>query len=268
MPSSICGGANLVNCQLRNVPDVSLLADPFQPGYSTYVGGVAITEGGTSLSAPLWAAFTALVNNGRAAAALRPLGFFSPLIYQIGTNVFSPTFSYADTFHDVTLGSNAPPIDPTHYVASASYDLATGWGSFNGTNGANNNGLYNFLIQATVAPPCAGNPQAISVSSIPQKTDSNDMSYLVSITNNDSVGCGPSEFELTAVLPAGMPYSFHQNTVTVSAGHIASTSLTMSPDPELKHFSFTVKAANTKDPSDAGEAQATYQSVKGATPKN
>ncbi len=48
----------------RNVPDVSLNADP-ATGYSIYFGGSFTVVGGTSTAAPLWAGFTALVNQQR-----------------------------------------------------------------------------------------------------------------------------------------------------------------------------------------------------------
>src|SRR5205823_3747531 len=45
----------------RNVLDVSLNADP-NTGYAIYTRGAWFVYGGTSCAAPLWAAFTALVN--------------------------------------------------------------------------------------------------------------------------------------------------------------------------------------------------------------
>ena len=48
----------------RNVPDVSLNADP-NTGYSIYYDGQWTIYGGTSCAAPLWAAFTACVNQER-----------------------------------------------------------------------------------------------------------------------------------------------------------------------------------------------------------
>ena len=50
----------------RNVPDVALNADP-DTGYSIYFDGQWQLYGGTSCAAPLWAAFTACINQQRAA---------------------------------------------------------------------------------------------------------------------------------------------------------------------------------------------------------
>ena len=57
----------------RNVPDVSLNADP-NSGYAIYYNGGWVVYGGTSCAAPLWSAFTALVNQKLAAGRQQPAG--------------------------------------------------------------------------------------------------------------------------------------------------------------------------------------------------
>jgi subtilase family serine protease len=104
----------------RDVPDVSLNADP-NTGYSIYVAGAAEVIGGTSAAAPLWAAYTALINQQRALNGLGTLGFLNPLIYPIGASS-----SYTTDFHDVTSGNNL------FYQAGIGYDDVTGYGSFVG----------------------------------------------------------------------------------------------------------------------------------------
>ncbi len=106
---------------MRSVPDVALESDP-ETGYSVYIGGQWNVYGGTSAAAPLWAGFTALVNQQRTAAGEAPVGFLNPTIYQIGASSV-----YTADFHDVTNGNNL------YYPATAGYDNATGWGSFNGS---------------------------------------------------------------------------------------------------------------------------------------
>lgn len=106
---------------LRNLPDVALDADP-NTGYAYYVAGQWGDVGGTSVAAPLWAAFTALVNQQRAKYGYQPLGFPNPMIYQIGKGK-----DYSLGFHDVNDNSTN-----LFYHATTGYDNATGWGSFNG----------------------------------------------------------------------------------------------------------------------------------------
>ncbi len=107
----------------RNVPDISLNADQYTY-YSIYYNGQWTGFGGTSCAAPLWAAFTALVNQKRAGLGSSPLGFPNPAIYRLATSS-----AYANDFHDIADGSTN-----LFYPAVTGYDDATGWGSFNGAN--------------------------------------------------------------------------------------------------------------------------------------
>jgi kumamolisin len=120
----------------RNVPDVSMDADP-NSGYSAYIGGQWYVVGGTSCAAPLWAAFTALVNQQRALAGKSTLGFANPALYAIGMGANGAT-----DFHDIADNSTN-----LVYPAVTGYDLATGWGSFNGVN------LLADLAGSTISAP-------------------------------------------------------------------------------------------------------------------
>ena len=120
----------------RNVPDVSLDADP-NTGYSVYFGGQWTIYGGTSCAAPLWAGFTALVNQKRVAAGSGTLGFANTPLYNLAA-----TSAYATDFHDIADGSTN-----LYYPAVTGYDDATGLGTFNGAN------LLADLSGGTSAPP-------------------------------------------------------------------------------------------------------------------
>jgi kumamolisin len=123
IPSWQKGVTTSASATMRNVPDVSLNADQYT-GYSIYYKGGWRTYGGTSCAAPLWAAFTARVNQQRVASGMTTLGFANPSIYQIATSA-----QYATDFHDIADGSTN-----LSYRAVSGYDNATGWGSFNGAN--------------------------------------------------------------------------------------------------------------------------------------
>ena len=108
---------NYGSVTMRNTPDVALTAD------NVYVraDGRDLRVGGTSCASPLWAGFTALINQ-QAAYYHQPLvGFFNPTVYGIGLGS-----KYGVSFHDITSGNNGTQ---THYPAVAGYDLATGWGT-------------------------------------------------------------------------------------------------------------------------------------------
>lgn len=111
---------------MRNVPDVALTADNI---YVKYNSGGSGNFGGTSCAAPLWAAFTALVNQQNAAMSRPPAGFVNPTVYSIGKSA-----NYAADFHDITTGNNFWNSSPTNFPAVAGYDLCTGWGTPNGSN--------------------------------------------------------------------------------------------------------------------------------------
>ena len=121
--SGVISAASKGSTTARNVPDVALNSDP-ATGYAIYSGGAWQSFGGTSCAAPLWAAFTALVNQRRVAAGASLLGFPNPAIYNIGKGT-----RYSSDFHDIADGSTN-----LKYPAVTGYDDATGWGTFNGAN--------------------------------------------------------------------------------------------------------------------------------------
>ncbi len=106
---------------MRNMPDVAMVADNT---FEVENNGEQLWVGGTSISAPLWAAFTALVNQQATAQGGQPVGFINPVLYALGKNP-----SYRAYFHDVVSGNSTNSSNPTNYFAIPGYDLCTGWGS-------------------------------------------------------------------------------------------------------------------------------------------
>jgi subtilase family serine protease len=98
-------------------------------GVTVIVFGQRGNYPGTSIAAPLWAGFTALVNEQAAANFNSTVGFLNPAIYAIAKGP-----NYTNCFHDITLGNNTNSNSSTAYFATTGYDLCTGWGSPNGTN--------------------------------------------------------------------------------------------------------------------------------------
>jgi subtilase family serine protease len=110
----------------RGVPDVSADASD-RPGLAVVFRNgtqdMVQSHGGTSASAPIWAALIALADQ----YAGRHLGLVNPAIYQIAR---SPRYHQA--FHDITTGNNTvrfPPTTVTGYRAAPGWDPVTGWGS-------------------------------------------------------------------------------------------------------------------------------------------
>jgi hypothetical protein len=126
--------ASLGSTTMRNLPDVAMVAENV---WLISQNGVAEPVGGTSVSAPLWAAFTALMNQQAAANDKPPVGFLNPAVYLVGKGA-----GYTAAFHDITTGNNIGTNTAPKYPAVAGYDLCTGWGSPAGSN----------LINALIAP--------------------------------------------------------------------------------------------------------------------
>jgi uncharacterized repeat protein (TIGR01451 family) len=111
----------------RNMPDVAMTADDI---FVIADGGIFYPgTGGTSCAAPLWAGFTALVNQQAASLSLPSMGFINPALYAI-----SKTPNYANCFHDITTGNNTWSQSPSLFSAVPNYDLCSGLGTPAGTN--------------------------------------------------------------------------------------------------------------------------------------
>ncbi len=125
---------------LRNGPDVAAEAN-----YDFYACGDQVAcqtgWGGTSFAAPMWAGYMALVNEQAASNGKPRPGFINLALYALGL-----TSEYGGALHDIVKGNNGLPAVP-------GFDLATGWGSPNGSG----------LITALLGGKAAGGP-AVSLS--------------------------------------------------------------------------------------------------------
>lgn len=110
----------------RGLPDVAAVADA-DTGYYQFINGQAITDGGTSAAAPLWAALVARFNQSlsQATAGAR-VGYWNPVLYgSIGPS---------GAFHDITVGNNDALGDLNGaYTAGTGWDACSGWGTPQGT---------------------------------------------------------------------------------------------------------------------------------------
>lgn len=122
----------------RNMPDVAMIADNV---FAIVNRGQSAAFTGTSIAAPLWAAFTAIVNEEASSQGLPPLGFGNPAFYAIGRDG-----DRTGAFHDIVSGENSDSGQTTGFPAVAGYDLCTGWGSPNGRA----------MVNALLHPPGPG----------------------------------------------------------------------------------------------------------------
>lgn len=118
IPPFQVGLAGTASKSMRNIPDISLDADP-HTGYEFFFSfspgpPAEVVAGGTSASAPTWAAFLALVDQGRAMASKAPATGVAADLYTASKS--------AGNFLDITKGSNG------FFAAGKGYDNATGLG--------------------------------------------------------------------------------------------------------------------------------------------
>ena len=106
----------------RAVPDVAATSDP-NFGAIVYFQGSSTIYGGTSWACPIWAAFSALINQARSnagQAALGTGGAQAALNAQLYATLTSS--AYSANFRDIVSGTNG-------FSAATGYDFATGIGS-------------------------------------------------------------------------------------------------------------------------------------------
>jgi uncharacterized repeat protein (TIGR01451 family) len=134
----------------RNIPDVALTSlDVFV----VTDNGVLGSSGGTSSAAPLWAGFTALINQQAVINSKPFVGFINPALYTLGKSV-----NYNAVFNDCTNGDNTWPGSPTNFFAVAGFDLCTGWGSPKGSNLIN--ALVGTFVTVTNGGPIISAPRS------------------------------------------------------------------------------------------------------------
>jgi hypothetical protein len=130
----------------RCVPDVAAMADfgdgSLNRGPIIFLGGVAYRGSGTSLSSPIWAGLSALINQARANASLSAVGFLNPKLYAAAGTA---------AFNDITAGSIGA------YSAGVGYDFCTGLGTPNMTN------LITYLAQTNQSVAIVTQPSDASV---------------------------------------------------------------------------------------------------------
>ena len=168
-----CGASAGQYC--REVPDVSADGST-QTGYVTYYQGAWAGFGGTSTSAPDWAALAALADSavmGDESPGVpvcttqtpgAPLGFLDPLLYEVDAGD-----AHADAFNDVTSGENSGyfvgDVPYGAYPVTPGYDMVTGLGTPIASDGSGP-GLVSQLCEAADTPP--GSSAIVSGLSAPE----------------------------------------------------------------------------------------------------
>jgi tripeptidyl-peptidase-1 len=106
-------GESVFNSSGRAYPDVAALGLNLATVYLDKARGV----GGTSASAPIFAAIINLLNEERLEQGKGPIGFLNPTIYK-----------HPEMFNDITIGGN-PGCGTEGFPASPGWDPVTGYGT-------------------------------------------------------------------------------------------------------------------------------------------
>jgi hypothetical protein len=231
--SKTCGSGA---AQCRVTPDVSAFADEYT-GITVVYGGQWGTVGGTSSSAPIWAALLAEVNDSPTCQAGEVthagVGFVSPLLYEVGAN---PTQS-AQGYNDITTGNNDTfSLNDGAYAAGVGYDAASGWGTPD-LYGAGGVGLASALCsdaqEATTSSVTAVSPRFGPVAGGTAVTITGQGFKTGSTVNVTGVNFGDdaaasftvlSATQISAVTgPSGVPSAFHHSVLPGTEGQVAVT---------------------------------------------
>jgi subtilase family serine protease len=214
--SGVITSANEGSTTLRNSPDVAAEAN-----FDFYVCADQTTctaneYGGTSFAAPMWAGFIALVNQQAVANGNSTLGFINPTIYSLGLGS-----SYDSEFHDITSGSNG-------YPAVVGYDLATGWGSPNGT------GLINALAPTSSTPNFTLSSSPGSVSVVQGNSGTSTISSSISGGFSSAVTLSASG------QPSGVTVSFSPTSIAAPGSGSSTMTLAVASTAATGTYTITV----------------------------
>ncbi|HTT63176.1 MAG TPA: protease pro-enzyme activation domain-containing protein [Bryobacteraceae bacterium] len=205
--TATANGCSSCSKTYRNAPDVSANSN-----FTFYVCAdqttcTANTYGGTSFAAPMWAGYLALANQQSIANGDTVLGFINPTLYTIGLGS-----NYHTDFHDITSGSNG-------FSATAGYDLATGWGSPNGS------GLINDLSGASSGPgfSLSASPSSVSVAQGSQGTST--------ITSTVTGGFSGTISLTASGQPSGVTVGFNPTSITGAGTSVFTMTVSASTAP-------------------------------------
>ena len=235
--SPVINSTNGGDPSYRNIPDVAAEAntDNYFCANGSCQGGI----GGTSLAAPRWAAFVALINqqateNATSAGANPTIGFLNPTVYSVGQES-----TYSSALHDITSGNNdngtsctpgtlgCLPSGDQGFDAVTGFDLVTGWGSPNGPS------AFNTLAptSANANFSMAASPATLSLTPGGQKTSAIALTALhgFSATTNLAVvipGTGSPSYA-----PVGLSASLSATSIPAGGGPVTLTVSTTSATP-------------------------------------
>jgi subtilase family serine protease len=215
--SGVINSSNKGSTTLRNGPDVSANANFTYYTCADQEACLANEYGGTSFAAPIWAAYTALVNQQLANNGQPTIGFLNPTIY--AQNV---TSIYDTDFHDITSGTSGS------YSAVIGYDLVTGWGSPNGV------ALINALAPIATSPTFAFSASPGSVSVVQGSTGGS------TITSTAVDGFDAAVALTASGQPAGVTVGFSPTSIAAPGSGTSTVTLNVASSTATGTYPITI----------------------------
>jgi kumamolisin len=219
--------AGLIANPMRSVPDVVIMADPrlSYPVCQQDAGGCPTgqIQGGTSMSVPIWAAFTAQLNQSQG----HNIGLLNPLAYPLaGTGAFHSATSMGTDAAHVGLGSLnlnllnlglaglvPGPVDASGSVMGAGA-AALPFGPYFGTVAADGATAAAIVVRLRDA---SGN--MVSGKTVQLSTNAGSHAVIASPTGVSSVANGAALFNVTDATPEYVTFSATDTTDGVALTH-------------------------------------------------
>src|SRR6202034_1941883 len=214
--TSAAGGCSSCSKTFRNGPDVSANAN-----FTFYVCADQTTctaneYGGTSFAAPMWAGYLALVNEQALQNGNPTLGFINPSLYSIGAGS-----SYDADFHDITSGGNG-------FSATTGYDLATGWGSPNGS------GLITALAGTTSSPSFTISASSSSLSVVQGSNGTSTITTAISSGFDSAIALSATG------QPTGVTVTFNPTSIAAPGSGAATMTVAVASTTATGSYTITV----------------------------
>jgi subtilase family serine protease len=225
------GPGNTPADSARDVPDISFNAAAMHDGYLVCVqgsctngflnsSGQANVFGGTSVAAPTFAGLLALVEQkvGPASTGTGGLGNVNPTLYGLANSTY-----YNSVFHDITSGSNSIPClqgtpncpngGSIGFSAGAGYDQASGLGSIDAFNLANDWKLATPAGGGSIIGTALSSTALTTSSALCAVTGSIPLSVTVSGAISGTVPTGTVQFFIDGTA-TGSPVNLSSGTVS------------------------------------------------------
>ncbi len=200
---------------MRSVPDVTVPADPAMGYFICQASGggcpTNLLYGGTSVAAPIWAAFAAVMNQ----LQNRHLGFLNPLIYPLErTTAFHSSAELGSDFAHVGLGSpnvgalNLALSGGTSGPVSGSNSFVDAFPPIASADGINKAGVAVIVLDA--------NGNSVSGQSVQLTMNSDAHAVITTLNSVTNVSNGAALFTVTDTVPETVTFTATGGTLPLS----------------------------------------------------